>query len=337
MSLSVLLRALSWPGRYCLIVCAAALIPMMPNHAPHHHNVPKSSHEPAPGQNTARGGASRSQSLARCKISLSDEGKAPNKAPKGAPKTGIIRYQHSRVLITPESSKQMTETLETLMLRTARVLDLLSIRYTIGHATLLGWVRNRTMLAHDDDIDLRIHPADWSKLAVLAKHATMTYDPVSIWPGTVDAGRYGTCLEVHKVEVDGQLVDIAPLEFDSRLGMVGTNQDHLDLQVRVKGVGFTGRNLGEISSDVHLDVVSGLCVQPHTESWIWKFRHLFLPCFWKSYAHAFEGKLLQSTLNGIPVSVTPHYETVLSRQYGATWRTPIDTHNADDPDEYVQA
>jgi len=181
----------------------------------------------------------------------------------------------------------MTLILTTLLSNTVRILDLLKIKYTIAHGTLIGWARNGKFLSHDDDIDLRIYPPHWLRLTHLLKYATYR-------------------MEVHKVEVGGEIVDVGPIRPDGRLNLLTA---HRDFQVRVAG--STPQ-----SYDVHVDVVSGECVK-------WKIGK---GCFWQSYVgpaiSAFDGEMINSTLNGVPVSVTPHWDEVLSAQYGKHWRTP---------------
>ena len=183
----------------------------------------------------------------------------------------------------------MDTTLTTLLERTVRILEVLDIRYTISDGTLLGWWRNQRFIPYDDDIDIRVYAADWYKLKNIYK--TTTKD--------------GHNWNIHNIQVGNGSIDVLPVQADGRLSKLNKRKD---IQFRVIGIGYTGRNhQWRLGNDIHLDLLSAESVAGGV---------------WRDVQFAFDKELMNTTMNGVNVKVTQNYLQILHKGYGKNWRIP---------------
>ncbi len=197
-------------------------------------------------------------------------------------------FKHTKLKYTVENSVLINKTLTSLLYRVVLILDLLDVKYTIAHGTLIGWARGKQFVPWDDDIDIRVDYNDWFKLQNIyetAKKSQKNWNITTIY-------------------VNGSTVDIPLVQADERLSMLNERND---IQFRVLGIGYTKFNKKEkLTDDIHLDLISSVSVAGG---------------FWRDVRSAFRSEFIHSTMNGVNVTVTPHYDELLSGQYG-NWRVP---------------
>ena len=74
-------------------------------------------------------------------------------------------FQHTLLPRTPENTRLVRTKMTALLNDTSRLLDAHSIRWTVSDGTLIGLERDGDFVPWDDDVDARVHPDDWHKLA----------------------------------------------------------------------------------------------------------------------------------------------------------------------------
>ena len=202
-------------------------------------------------------------------------------------------YQHSRVKYTEETAALMKITLRTLLSNIVNILNILNVKYTLGHGTLIGWARCGDFLEWDDDIDIRVHSKDWAKLSNIYKTASK-----------VDSN-----YNITRVTINDTVIQVPFVQSDKRLSQL---HEKRDINFRVLDIGYTELNhYTLVRDDIHLDLVSAECVDT---SWA--------TCFWRDITDAFTVPLIHTTMSGINVTVTPLFDSILTRQYGKNWRVP---------------